>query len=156
VCDALSRFIKQTASKTKGNPNVNISEVKVHTGKRKASDTAEDRYYTQAEYAALSPSQRKDLAEKRLKRGHTKGAKDSKVTKKKGNTTGSPSKEVINRIVNRTVAQLSKKAEQSTPNDDDSCGSSSTDDVSNKTGGKSTTGGNRTNPSLTRQSKKSK
>lgn len=70
-------FIKQTGSKVKGNPNVNISEVKVQTGKRKASDTAEDRYYTQAAYAALSPSQRKDLAEKRLKRGHVKGAKDS-------------------------------------------------------------------------------
>lgn len=51
-------FIKQTWSKVKGNPNVNISEVKVQTGKRKASsDTAEDRYYTQAAYAALSPSQ---------------------------------------------------------------------------------------------------
>lgn len=152
-------FIKQTASKVKGNPNVNISEVKVHTGKRKASDTAEDRYYTQAEYAALSPSQRKDLAEKRLKRGHVKGARDSKVVKggkEKSKTNSSPSKDVIKKIVSRTVAQLSKTAEQPATGDDDSCGSSSTDDVSNKTGKPATTGGNRTNPSLTRQSKKSK
>ena len=41
-------FIKKAASKVKGNPNVKISEMKVQTGKRKASDTAEDRYYTQA------------------------------------------------------------------------------------------------------------
>lgn len=151
-------FIKQTGSKVKGNPNVNISEVKVQTGKRKASDTAEDRYYTQAEYAALSPSQRKDLAEKRLKRGHAKGAKDSKVTKgkEKTKTISSPSKDVIKKIVSRTVAQLSKTAEQPTADDDDSSGSSSTEDVPTKAGKSTTVGSNCTNPSLTRQSKKSK
>jgi hypothetical protein len=154
-------FIKQTASKVKGNPNVNtISKLKVYTGKHKALDTAEDRYYTQAEYAALSPLQRKDLAEKRLKRGHINGAKDSKVIKgkkEKGKTTCSPSKDVIKKIVSRTVAQLSKTAEQQAAGDnDDSSGSSSTDDVPTKAGKSATSGSNCTNPSLTPQSKKSK
>jgi hypothetical protein len=107
----------------------------------------------------LSPSQRKDLAKKPLKRGHVKGAKDSKVTKGKEKTktiSSSPSKDVIKKIVSRTVAQLSKTAEQTAAGDDDSSGSSSTDDVPTKAGKSTTVGSNRTNPSLTRQSKKSK
>ncbi|KAI2495418.1 hypothetical protein MHU86_19093 [Fragilaria crotonensis] len=75
-------FIKQTASKAKGSPsNVNISEVKVHSGNKRKRDEAEDRYYTKAEYAALTSAQKRDLAEKRKKRGHTPGAKDSKTGK---------------------------------------------------------------------------
>ena len=150
-------FIKRTASKVKGKPNVNISEVKVHTGKHKASDTAEDKYYTQAEYAALSPLQCKDLAEKCLKRGHIKGVKDSKVIKgkkEKGKTTYSPSKDVIKKIVSRTVAQLSKTAEQepAAGDNDDSSDSSSTDDIpANKAGKSAISGSNCTKPSLTPQ-----
>jgi hypothetical protein len=48
----------------------------------------EDRYYAKEEYAALTSKQKKELASKRLKRGHKPGAKDSKVkgTIKKSNT----------------------------------------------------------------------
>ena len=77
-------FTKRTASKSKGNPSdVNVSEVKVHNGgKRKHNDEAEDRFYTKSEYDALTPAQKKDLANKRAKRGHKPGAKDSKMGKK--------------------------------------------------------------------------
>ena len=42
-------------------------------------DAVEDRYYTKDEYNALTTDQNKDLASKRLKRGHEPGAKDSKT-----------------------------------------------------------------------------
>ena len=40
--------------------------------------SVEDRYYTSEEYQKLTQAQRKGLAAKRKKRGHKKGAKDSK------------------------------------------------------------------------------
>ena len=151
-------FIKQTASKSKGNPNnVNISEVKVHNnGKRKRSDEAEDRYYTKSEYDALSPAQKKDLAAKRLKRGHKPGAKDSK-TKRDKDSRNEGSKNVIKNLkaVNRTVAQLAKqmgKTELEDTTEDTSESSDETQPCSSKVSGT-----NRSNSSLTRQSpKKSK
>jgi hypothetical protein len=106
-------FIKQTASKTKGNPtNVNISEVKVHSGSKRKRDEAEDRYYTKAEYAALTPAQKNDLAEKRKKRGHTPGAKDSKTSKDSKSKSGESKPKAMAkdlRALNRSVAQLAKQ-----------------------------------------------
>jgi hypothetical protein len=67
--------IRQSA-KGKPNSSVNISELKTSGGKLK-SEAIEDCYYTKEEYAALSPEQKKELASKRLKRGHKTGAKDS-------------------------------------------------------------------------------
>ncbi|KAI2510102.1 hypothetical protein MHU86_4269 [Fragilaria crotonensis] len=154
-------FIKQTGSKTKGNPNVNISEVKVHTGgKRKRSDEAEDRYYTKSEYDALSPAQKKDLAAKRLKRGHKPGAKDSKTKRDKDVGKGkNDAKGVIKNLkaVNRTVAQLAKqmgKVEVGTADDATDASESSSDTQPRAV--KSVSSSNRTNSSLTRQAKNTK
>lgn len=143
-------FIKQTASKTKGNPNVNISELKTQKeGKRKRGDEAEDRYYTKAEYESLSPAQKKDLAAKRLKRGHKPGTKDSK-TKHKDKTN----KGVIKNLqaVNRTVAQLATKqmGKVDDPAEDATEASDSSDETQPKSV-KFAAGTNRNNTSLTRQ-----
>lgn len=154
-------FIKQTAAKSKGNPReVNVSEVKVSGGKRKASDEAEDRYYTKAEYDALSPAQKKDLANKRAKRGHKPGSKDSKTNKKekgKGDSTNKMNKSI--KVFNRTVAQLAKQMTKTDIGvaDEASAASESSDDTQPKSA-RYAAGGNRTNASLTRQTspKKSK
>lgn len=155
-------FIKQTASKSKGNPNnVNISEVQVHNGgKRKHSDEAEDRYYTKSEYDALSPAQKKDLANKRAKRGHKPGAKDSKVVKKtKGKSDTDKGVTKTLKAVNRTVAQLAKQISKTDigGSDDASAVSESSADTQPRAT-KPVTGTNRSNSSLTRQpgTKKSK
>ncbi|KAI2504041.1 hypothetical protein MHU86_10403 [Fragilaria crotonensis] len=152
-------FMKQTGSKTKGNPNVNISEVKVHNGgKRKRSDEAEDRYYTKSEYDALSPAQKKDLAAKRLKRGHKPGAKDSKTKKDRDIGKGNnDAKGVIKNLkaVNRTVAQLAKqmgKVDVGTA-DDVTDASESSNETQPRTV-KPVSSSNRTNSSLTRQANK--
>ena len=70
-------YIQQT-SKGKTAATVNISELKASGGKRKF-DAVEDRYYTKDEYNELTAEQKRDLASKRLKRGHKPGAKDSKI-----------------------------------------------------------------------------
>jgi hypothetical protein len=150
-------FIKQTGSKSKGNPNVNISEVKVHNSGKRKREEADDRYYTKAEYDALSPAQKKDLAAKRLERGHKPGAKDSKI--KKGNKPKDDPKGVIRNLkaVNRSVAQLAKqmgKADNA-PADDVTENSDSSDETQDKAV-KFAPGTNRSNSSLTRQTKKSK
>ena len=148
-------FIKQTASKTKGNPNnVNISEIKVHnnSGKRKRGDEAEDRYYTKSEYDALSPTQKKDLAAKRLKRGHKPGAKDSKT--KKGNNDP---KGVIKNLkaVNRAVAQLAKQmGKTESGHAEDGTDASESSDETQPRAVKFSPGTNRSNSSLTRQTTK--
>lgn len=156
-------FIKQTTSKSRGNPNVNISEIKVqHGGKRKRSDEAEDRYYTKSEYDALSPAQKKDLAAKRLKRGHKPGAKDSKTKKDKNAKDKDDTKGVIKNLkaVNRTVAQLAKqmgKTEIGAVDDATTDASVSSDETQPRAIKSASAGTNRTNSSLTRQStKKSK
>ena len=59
-----------------------ISELKTSAaGAKRKFDAVEDRYYTKAEYDALSADGKKELAAKRLKRGHKPGAKDSKISK---------------------------------------------------------------------------
>ena len=154
-------FIKQTA-KSETTPTVGISELKTNAGgtKRKSAADVEDRYNTKAEYNALSVDQKKELAAKRLKRGHKPGAKDSKTskgTKSKGNTNA----DVIQNLkaVQRSVSQLSK---QQTAADDDATNTTEvTADVDFeednspskvKKYGHPTT--NRTNAALTRQLKK--
>jgi hypothetical protein len=95
--------------------------VKTSAGKRKAEDV-EDRYYTKAEYDALSPEAKKALAAKRSKRGHVPGSKSSKVQGKgKGKTAMKTNADVIKKLkaVERSVSQLTKKAEA----DDDSVAS---------------------------------
>ena len=73
-------FIKQTV-KSKSTPTVGISEIKTSSGGKRKSEAVEDRYYTKAEYDALSAEAKKELAAKRAKRGHKPGAKDSKTSK---------------------------------------------------------------------------
>jgi hypothetical protein len=74
-------FIKQTV-KSKTTPTVGISEVKTSAGKRK-SEGVEDHYYTKLEYDALSSEAKRELATKRLKRGHKPGAKDSRKAQRR-------------------------------------------------------------------------
>ncbi|KAI2493979.1 hypothetical protein MHU86_20553 [Fragilaria crotonensis] len=98
-------YIRQT-TKTRPNNTVNISELKTSGGKRKAG-AIEDRYYTKDEYAALSADQKKELASKRLKRGHKPGAKDSKV-RTDGNKAKAEVIKNLRKVMNRQVSQLAK------------------------------------------------
>jgi ribosomal protein S13 len=104
-------FIKQT-TKSKPVSTVNISQVKTSAGKRKAEDV-EDRYYTKAEYDALSNDAKKALAAKRSKRGHVPGSKSSKVHGKGKAKATKTNADVLKKLkaVERSVSQLSKKAE---------------------------------------------
>ena len=140
-------YIRQT---TKGKPaaTVNISELK--TGKRKF-DQVEDRYYTKDEYNALSAPQKKELASKRLKRGHKPGEKDGKTSK---GGKGKGDKSVIRNLkaVNRQVAQLAKPMSKTGVAGDDDTADSTASAESTDCDGKCS-GGNRNNPSLTRQKK---
>ena len=156
-------FIKQTASKTKGSPsNVNISEVKVHSGNKRKRDEAEDRYYTKAEYAALTSAQKKDLAEKRKKRGHTPGAKDSKTGKDSKSKSGGEFKPKTMakdlKALNRSVAQLAKQITKTDliSADDASVATESSNETQPRSIKSASSGTNRTNASLTRQTTKSK
>jgi hypothetical protein len=118
-------FIKQTV-KAKSTPTVGISELKTSAaGAKRKSDAVEDRYYTKGEYDALSADAKKELAAKRLKRGHKPGAKDSKISKSKS-SKGKTNADVIKTLkaVQRGVSQLSK---QKTAADD---GSTHSDDAS--------------------------
>lgn len=143
-------YIRQTSkSKTSAN-TVNISEVKTHGTKRKAG-AIEDRYYTKAEYNELSLEQKKELAAKRLKRGHKPGAKDSKV---KGTSGGMAkgNKDVIKNLkaMNRQVSQLAKQMGKAGVNEDDTDSSTHSGSTSHADKEKGTVT-NRKNPSLTRQ-----
>ena len=71
-------FIKQT-SKSKTPATIGISDVKTSAGgtKRKSETIKDRRYYTKAEYDALSADAKRELASKRLKWGHKPGARDS-------------------------------------------------------------------------------
>jgi hypothetical protein len=72
----------------------------------------EDRYYTKAEKDVLSANAKKELAAKRLKRGHKPGAKDSKISKtSKSNKEGKTNSDVIKTLkaVQRGVSQLTKQ-----------------------------------------------
>ncbi|KAI2497693.1 hypothetical protein MHU86_16822 [Fragilaria crotonensis] len=155
-------FIKQTASKAKGSPsNVNISEVKVHSGNKRKRDEAEDRYYTKAEYAALTSAQKRDLAEKRKKRGHTPGAKDSKTGKDSKSKSGGEFKPKTMakdlKALNRSVAQLAKQITKTDLiNADDASVATESSNETQPRSIKSASGTNRTNASLTRQTTKSK
>ncbi|KAI2507228.1 hypothetical protein MHU86_7185 [Fragilaria crotonensis] len=106
-------FIKHT-SKSKTTPTVGISEVRTNAGgSKRKSEAVEDRYYTKAEYDALSADAKRLLATKRLKRGHKPGAKDSRVLKgaKAKEKSQDSNAEVIKNLkaVKRSVAQLTKQ-----------------------------------------------
>ena len=60
-------YIRQT-SKSKTSATVNISELK--TGNKCKIHQVEDQYYMKDKYNALTAMQKKELAAKRLKRGH--------------------------------------------------------------------------------------
>jgi hypothetical protein len=118
-------FIRQSA-KTKSNPTVGISKIETGSGSKHKSEAVEDRYYTKAEYDALSAEAKKELASKRLKRGHKPGAKDSKAAK--GNKSkGTNNANVIKNLkaVQRSVSQLKKLA-----TDDDTSTNSETASIS--------------------------
>ena len=57
---------------------MSISKLKTHGTKGKAI-TIKDHYYNKDEYNELSQDQKKELATKRLKRGHKPGHNDSNV-----------------------------------------------------------------------------
>ncbi|KAI2507210.1 hypothetical protein MHU86_7167 [Fragilaria crotonensis] len=144
-------YIRQT-SKGKTNATVNISELKTGGNKRK-HDAVEDRYYTKDEYNALTPEQKKELASKRLKRGHKPGAKDSKVKGSKGkdgNKTDK-NKELIRKAVTRQVSQLAKQLGKAVVNDEATAAS----DDSDSSDDEKSKAGNRSNPALSRQKKAS-
>lgn len=150
-------FIKQT-SKLKSTPTVGISEIKTGGNKRK-SDAIEDRYYTKAEYDALDPAQKKELATKRLKRGHKPGSKDSRVVKKTGSGKGKgDNADVIKNLkaVKRSVSQLTKHIKDPEAVDEHSATQSTdslfSEDTPKKKSSKSP---NRSNAALTRQKKTS-
>jgi len=101
-------FIKQTV-KAKSTPTVGISELKTSGGRRK-NDAIEDHYYTKSEYDALSPDAKRELAAKRLKRGHKPGARDSKTSKglkSKGKTNANVIKNL--KAVQCSISQLTKQ-----------------------------------------------
>ena len=142
-------YIRQTSKMKTTNATVNISELK--TGKRKAN-AIEDRYYTREEYAKLTPEQKKELASKRIKRGHKPGAKDSKI---KG---GNKPKDMIKnlRAVNRQVSQLAKQISKTTVEEESTVGSDQSYSTQpERATKKSKAGTNRTNTALTRQKKES-
>jgi hypothetical protein len=150
-------FIKQT-SKSKTTPTVGISsEVRTNAGgSKRKSEAVEDRYYTKAEYDALSADAKRELATKRLKRGHKPGARDSKVLKgaKAKEKSKDSNAEVIKNLkaVKRSVAQLTK---QTTPADDESSGLfTKTDSEGEPKKVTSSKSPNRSNSALTRQTKK--
>ncbi|KAI2506534.1 hypothetical protein MHU86_7849 [Fragilaria crotonensis] len=64
-------YIRQTSKSKTSATTVNISELK--TGTKRKVNQVEDRYYTKEEYNALTAPQKKELAAKRLKRGHKPG-----------------------------------------------------------------------------------
>jgi hypothetical protein len=105
-------FIKQTF-KSKLTPTVGISALKPSAaGTKHKSEAVEDRYYTKAEKDVLSANAKKELAAKRLKRGHKPGAKDSKISKtSKSNKEGKTNSDVIKTLkaVQRGVSQLTKQ-----------------------------------------------
>ena len=122
------------------------------TGTKRKADHVEDRYYTKEEYNALTASQKKELAAKRLKRGHKPGEKDSKVRFGKGQQ--GDKKDVIRNLkaVNRQVAQLAKQMGKAGVSGDDET-TDSTHSAASTQEGDAKTRGNRNNPSLTRQKK---
>ena len=139
-------YIRQT-SKTKTSATVNISEMKVCKRKFEA---VEDRYYTKKEYNSLTPEQKKDLASKRLKRGHKPGAKDSKPAKSGGGK--SAGKSVIKNLkaVERQVSQLAKQMGKTAVAEDDDTARSTHSDSSDD---KPKAGSNRMNAALIRKKK---
>jgi hypothetical protein len=142
-------YIRQTSKSKSNAAPVNISELK--TGKRK-HDAVEDRYYTKEEYTALTPDQKRDLASKRLKRGHKSGAKDGKVNKGTKGKEGKAekNKELIRKAVTRQVYQLAKQLGKAAVND---VATAASDDSDSSDDEKSKGGTNRSNPSLSRQKK---
>ncbi|KAI2501827.1 hypothetical protein MHU86_12665 [Fragilaria crotonensis] len=95
----------------------------------------------------FNPDQKKELAAKRLKRGHKPGAKDSKVKGTGGSGTKQSNKDVIKNLkaVNRQVSQLAKQMGKTGVNDDDTDSSTNSGSASNNEKEKGTS--NRKNPS---------
>jgi len=123
-------------------PTRQLSALHKHpNGKRDNShfDNVEDRYYTQAEYDALSETQKRALALKRIKRGHVPGSKSSANPRKNSNPTA---KEI--KALTKTIAAVAKKVDILT--DDTATVSDISTDETPK-------GSNRTNGALTRQKK---
>jgi hypothetical protein len=107
-------FIKQT-SKSKTPPTVGILVVRTRaSGTKSTSKNIEERQYTKLEEDALSADAKRELAAKRLKRGHNKpGATDSRAIKdpktRDTKTKDSNTKVTKNlKAVKRSVAQHTK------------------------------------------------
>lgn len=105
----------------------------------------EDRYYSPAEYAALSNDQKEQLRQARRKRGHKPGAKDSTVlpgqANKKAKAVNKRTVAALTKANNALAKRLEKLEKGTTPNVPDVV----------STDGSSTQGTNSANPALTRQ-----
>jgi hypothetical protein len=109
-------FIKQTTKSSKTTPTVGISELKISAGgSKRKSEAVEDRYYTKAEYNALSANDKKELAAKRLKRGHKPGAKDSKISKTYKSYKGKTNADVIKTLKPSNVESRSLQSKRLLP-----------------------------------------
>ncbi|KAI2502051.1 Reverse transcriptase (RNA-dependent DNA polymerase) [Fragilaria crotonensis] len=85
------------------------------------------------DYIRQTSKSKKELAAKRLKRGHKPGAKDSKVKGTGGSGTKQSNKDVIKNLkaVNRQVSQLAKQMGKTGVNDDDTDSSTNSGSASN-------------------------
>ena len=139
-------YFRQTS---KGKTNAKVSILEFKAGKHKFNKV-EDRYYTKEEYNSLTPEQKKGLASKRLKRGRTPGAKDSKTKVSKGKPVDG--KAVIKHLkaVNRQVSQLAKQMGRAAVGDDETAHSTNSDSSAEEC---SKAGSNCMKPALTRQKK---
>jgi hypothetical protein len=115
------------------------------TGISNVSNAAvDDRFFEKHEYNALTPDQKNTIRLKRLKRGHV-----GKSNTRAGNNNGKNNVKGVNiKSLNRSIAVLSTKIDKfSLPDDNED-----EDESSDEEEGTS----NRSNASLTRQSKKKK
>jgi len=135
-------FINQSKSASASGSSAPTRSVSA-TGVTKGN-SIEDRYYSPAEYAKLTNEQREELRQARAKRGHVKGAKDSKTLP--GQVTKKQKMEG-----KRTIAALKKidKRMDSIEKKLAATDSNVPDTVS--TDGSSTQGSNSNNAALTRQ-----
>jgi hypothetical protein len=151
-----STFIKQLKAE---NPQLNVSEVSFARGKsgknsyRKRNSTGisnvsnaavDDRFFEKHEYNDLTPDQKNTLRLKRLKRGHF-GKSHTGYGNNNGKNNG---KAVTIKSLTRSIAALSTKIDKfSLPDDNEDEDESSYEEEGTS---------NRSNYSLTRQSKKNK
>jgi hypothetical protein len=151
-----STFIKQMKAE---NPQLNVSEVSFARGKagektygkrhptgisNVSNAAVDERFFEKHEYNALNPDQKNTLRLKRLKRGHV-GKSHTGSDNNNGKNNG---KGVTIKSLTRSIAALSTKIDKFSLTDDNEDEDESSDEEEGTF--------NRSNASLTRQSKKKK